>query len=102
MGRCFGRFSRAVTKPWQMYPVGLLFGLGFDTASEVALLFLAGRRGRSQAALLRDPLPPDPVRGRDVAARHDRRLVHELRLRLGLLQAGAEGLLRPDHHRPVR
>src|SRR5579872_4526112 len=24
-----------------MYPVGLLFGLGFDTASEVALLFLA-------------------------------------------------------------
>ena len=33
---------RAVTKPWQMYPIGVLFGLGFDTASEVALLFLAG------------------------------------------------------------
>jgi nickel/cobalt transporter (NiCoT) family protein len=41
MGRVFGRFSRAVTKPWQMYPIGLLFGLGFDTATEVALLFLA-------------------------------------------------------------
>ncbi|WP_019930758.1 HoxN/HupN/NixA family nickel/cobalt transporter [Nocardia sp. BMG111209] len=33
---------RAITRPWQMYPVGLLFGLGFDTATEVALLVLAG------------------------------------------------------------
>ncbi len=41
MGRMLGRFTRAITKPWQMYPIGLLFGLGFDTASEVALLFLA-------------------------------------------------------------
>src|SRR6185312_2952805 len=31
----------AVTKTWQMYPLGILFGLGFDTATEVALLFLA-------------------------------------------------------------
>ena len=30
-----------VRRPWQMYPLGLLFGLGFDTATEVALLFLA-------------------------------------------------------------
>jgi nickel/cobalt transporter (NiCoT) family protein len=41
MNRFFGRFTRAVRAPWQMYPLGLLFGLGFDTASEVALLFLA-------------------------------------------------------------
>jgi high-affinity nickel-transport protein len=41
MGRFFGRFSRAVSQPWHMYPIGLLFGLGFDTATEVALLFLA-------------------------------------------------------------
>jgi high-affinity nickel-transport protein len=41
MNRFFGRFSKAVTKPWQMYPIGVLFGLGFDTATEVALLFLA-------------------------------------------------------------
>ncbi len=41
MNRLFGRFSRAVSHPWQMYPVGVLFGLGFDTATEVALLFLA-------------------------------------------------------------
>ncbi len=41
MNRIYGRAVRGVGSPWQMYPVGLLFGLGFDTASEVALLFLA-------------------------------------------------------------
>jgi high-affinity nickel-transport protein len=41
MNRFYGRFTRMVTKPWQMYPIGLLFGLGFDTATEVGLLFLA-------------------------------------------------------------
>jgi high-affinity nickel-transport protein len=41
MNRFFGRFTNTITKPWQMYPIGLLFGLGFDTATEVALLFLA-------------------------------------------------------------
>ena len=42
MNRILGRLTRAVTKPTQMYPIGVLFGLGFDTASEVALLVLAG------------------------------------------------------------
>jgi high-affinity nickel-transport protein len=41
MNRFFGRFTRTITRPRQMYPIGVLFGLGFDTASEVALLFLA-------------------------------------------------------------
>lgn len=41
MSRFYRRFTTAIARPWQMYPVGLLFGLGFDTASEVALLFLA-------------------------------------------------------------
>jgi nickel/cobalt transporter (NiCoT) family protein len=35
------RLGRRITAPWQMYPLGLLFGLGFDTATEIALLFLA-------------------------------------------------------------
>ena len=42
INRILGKVTRAVTKSWQMYPVGLLFGLGFDTATEVALLVLAG------------------------------------------------------------
>ena len=54
-------------KPWQMYPVGLLFGLGFDTATEVALLVLAGRRRRAGLPLYAILVPADPVRRRHVA-----------------------------------
>jgi nickel/cobalt transporter (NiCoT) family protein len=42
LNRLLSGVTRAVRKPWQMYPVGLLFGLGFDTATEVSLLVLAG------------------------------------------------------------
>jgi len=38
LGRLFRRFFTAVRQSWQMYPLGLLFGLGFDTATEVGLL----------------------------------------------------------------
>jgi high-affinity nickel-transport protein len=40
--RWFGRLFRIVTRPWHMYLVGFLFGLGFDTATEVGLLTTAG------------------------------------------------------------
>ncbi len=42
MNRFFGPLARRVDRPWKMYPVGLLFGLGFDTATEVGLLVLSG------------------------------------------------------------
>jgi high-affinity nickel-transport protein len=42
MNRFLGGLTKSVTKPWQIYPVGVLFGLGFDTATEVGLLVLAG------------------------------------------------------------
>jgi nickel/cobalt transporter (NiCoT) family protein len=41
LNRFYCRFTKAVARPWQMYPIGMLFGVGFDTATEVALLFLA-------------------------------------------------------------
>ncbi len=40
--RFLGPLLRTVRAPWQMYPVGVLFGLGFDTVTEVGLLVLAG------------------------------------------------------------
>ncbi len=41
MNRLFGgRLQRIINHSWQMYPLGLLFGLGFDTASEVGLLVI--------------------------------------------------------------
>ena len=41
MGRYFGKLFRIVDKQWYLYPLGFLFGLGFDTASEVALLAIS-------------------------------------------------------------
>jgi high-affinity nickel-transport protein len=37
-GRIFRNLFRLIEHGWQMYPIGLLFGLGFDTATEVGLL----------------------------------------------------------------
>jgi nickel/cobalt transporter (NiCoT) family protein len=42
MNRFLNGLTRSVRKPWHIYPVGVLFGLGFDTATEVGLLVLAG------------------------------------------------------------
>src|SRR2546426_165307 len=41
MGRFFKPLLRIVSNSWNMYPIGVLFGLGFDTATEVGLLGIA-------------------------------------------------------------
>jgi nickel/cobalt transporter (NiCoT) family protein len=41
IGRFFRPLLKIVDRSWKMYPIGVLFGLGFDTASEVALLGIA-------------------------------------------------------------
>jgi high-affinity nickel-transport protein len=41
LARLFRPLFRAITQPWHMYPLGFLFGLGFDTATEVGLLGIA-------------------------------------------------------------
>jgi high-affinity nickel-transport protein len=45
-----GRAQRFINHSWQLYPLGLLFGLGFDTASQVGLLALAGGATTGHAA----------------------------------------------------
>lgn len=42
MNRVLGRLTRSISRPGQMYPLGFLLGLGFDTATEVTLLVMAG------------------------------------------------------------
>jgi high-affinity nickel-transport protein len=45
MVRLFKKIFKFIDRPWKMYPLGLLFGLGFDTSSEVALLGIASIQG---------------------------------------------------------
>jgi nickel/cobalt transporter (NiCoT) family protein len=41
MNRFFHRLFKVVNEPWQIYPIGVLFGLGFDTATEIALIAIS-------------------------------------------------------------
>ena len=59
MTRLFGRLFRVIEHSWQMYPIGFLFGLGFDTASEVAFLAIsagAAAQGVPLVAIVSLPL----------------------------------------------
>jgi high-affinity nickel-transport protein len=47
LARLLRPLLRVVTQSWNMYPIGFLFGLGFDTASEVGLLGIAAVTGAS-------------------------------------------------------
>lgn len=49
LNRYFAPLFKIVRKPWQIYPIGVLFGLGFDTASEVALIAISVGVGVSSA-----------------------------------------------------
>jgi high-affinity nickel-transport protein len=45
LGRLFRPLMAFVAQSWHMYPIGILFGLGFDTATEVGLLGIAAAQG---------------------------------------------------------
>lgn len=45
LGRFFRPLMKFISKSWHMYPIGVLFGLGFDTATEVGLLGIAAVQG---------------------------------------------------------
>jgi nickel/cobalt transporter (NiCoT) family protein len=51
MNRYFGFLFKFVDEPWQIYPIGVLFGLGFDTASEVALIAITITTAGAAAAI---------------------------------------------------
>ena len=52
LNRYFKPLFKVIRKPWQIYPVGVLFGLGFDTASEVALIAVSVGAGVSLGVTL--------------------------------------------------
>jgi high-affinity nickel-transport protein len=52
LARIFRPMLRIIRKSWHMYPLGILFGLGFDTASEVALLGLAATSGANHVPIV--------------------------------------------------
>ena len=51
LGRLFRRFFRLIERSWQMFPLGLLFGLGFDTATEVGLLGISASQASQSLSI---------------------------------------------------
>ncbi|KAI8164263.1 High-affinity nickel transport protein nic1 [Colletotrichum sp. SAR 10_70] len=45
LANVFRKVFRVVDRPWKMFPLGILFGLGFDTSSEIAILGLSSVHG---------------------------------------------------------
>ena len=99
LARLFRRFFRLVEKSWQMYPLGVLFGLGFDTATEVGVLGISAHAGGAGPVDLVDPGVSGAVHRRHDAGRHHRQRADARRLWLGLRQADPQALLQPDDHR---
>ncbi len=56
LSRYLGGLFKTINEPWQMYPVGVLFGLGFDTATEVGLMAISVGVGVTSAVPLWMPL----------------------------------------------
>jgi high-affinity nickel-transport protein len=51
LGRLFRPLFRMVSKSWHLLPIGLLFGLGFDTATEVALFGMSATQAANGISL---------------------------------------------------
>lgn len=51
MANVFRKLFRIVDRPWKMYPLGVMFGLGFDTSSEIAVLGIASIQGAAGTSL---------------------------------------------------
>src|SRR6202051_220450 len=47
LARLFRPMFRIITRSWHMYPLGVLFGLGFDTATEIGLLGISAAQASS-------------------------------------------------------
>jgi nickel/cobalt transporter (NiCoT) family protein len=51
LANVFRKLFRIVDRPWKMYPLGVMFGLGFDTSSEIAILGIASLQGAAGTSL---------------------------------------------------
>ena len=98
MNRFLGGLTKSVRKSWHIYPIGVLFGLGFDTATEVGLLVLAGGAAAFNLPFYAILVLPILFAAGMCLMDTDRRRLHERGVRLGVREAGPQGLLQHHDH----
>ena len=75
MYRFFGKWMRSIDKEWKLYPVGVVFGMGFDTATEVVVARAStALLGGPARAVVLDHVPADPLHRGHGPHGHDRLL----------------------------
>ena len=97
-GRIFRNLFRFIDHSWQMYPIGVLFGLGFDTATEIGLLGISATEVSKGLPIWSIMVFPALYHRRHVADRHHRRRADAWDLWLGLRQTHPEIILQHHHH----
>ena len=102
LARIFRPLFRMVSRSWQMFPVGFLFGLGFDTATEISLFTVAASQASGGMTLRHGHDLPGFVHRRHDAGRHHRQRADGRRLRLGVPQSDPQDLVQSHHHRHFR
>ena len=98
LARLFRPMFRMITRSWHMYPLGVLFGLGFDTATEIGVLGISAAEASKGLPMLSILIFPTLVCRGHVFDRYHRQHIDAGRLRMGLRQADSQALLQHHHH----
>jgi len=98
LSRVFRPIFRMIERSRHMYALGLLFGLGFDTATEIGLLGISASEASKGVVLQFHPRFPSPFCSRHVAHRHHRQHLHVGRIWMGVREACSQPVLQHDDY----
>jgi high-affinity nickel permease len=99
LSRLFRAMFRVISRSWHMYPFGFLFGLGFDTATEIGLLGISAAEASKGLSIWSILVFPALFCRRHVARRHQRWDIDGRSVWLGSYQPGPQAILQPDDYR---
>ena len=96
--RVFKPIFGVIRSSWHLFPIGFLFGLGFDTATEIGVLGISAAGAAEGLPILVDPGLSSSVHGGNDLDRHHQQHSGDGRIRLGFRETYPEALLQYDHH----
>ena len=99
LARLFRPLFRMVSRSWQMLPVGFLFGLGFDTATEISLFTVAASQASGGMTFSTVMIFPALFMAGMTLVDTTDSVLDGRRLWLGLPQSDPQDLVQSHHHR---
>jgi high-affinity nickel permease len=102
LSRLFRPLFNIVTRSWHMFPVGFMFGLGFDTATEIGLFGISATQAAQGTSFWTILLFPLLFAAGNDAGGHGRQRLDDERLRLGVRKAHPQALVQFDPDNRIR